>query len=249
MDEIFELTCDVCIKCLILNKINCDSCEKNSQYINKYQHNKKNLKYCKIIKENIRITFDKNYIKIFLLFKNFLRNTFIFDTYNFSNFKVFNYNKSKIKINFKNFSQEIKKVYIACNLFSKCSDHKMQMTFFDLPKNLETLEVIGFTDINLNNLPERLKKLICKYCRIKELNNLPIELKYLDCSNNYITNIDFLPESLIYLDCSNNNLNNLYNLPNSLKYLITIGNNIGVNYILPKNLIQYNSAKFNVNYE
>lgn len=136
--------------------------------------------------------------------------------------KILNPNQIII-INLHNFPETLEKIYIRYAIFDVGIKYK----------------------VILNNMPSKLKKLVCIRCCLDKLDNLPLSLKYLDCSHNNITNLDFLPEGLEYLNCSSNKLNKLEDLPLSLKYLITGKNNI-VNYFsLPPNLIKLNDALFN----
>jgi hypothetical protein len=115
----------------------------------------------------------------------------------------------------------------------------------NLPSRLRKL-ICSYNNItSLDNLPENLEYLDCTRCELTELSNLPIGLKELVCGNELLTNLDFLPESVNYLTINKANLNlfklELENLPQSINVLVynkTIAPKLYINediWNIPKN--------------
>ena len=56
----------------------------------------------------------------------------------------------------------------------------------------------------LENLPNGISELYCRYNQITKLENLPSSLSELDCYGNQITKLENLPNGLIYFSCDSN---------------------------------------------
>lgn len=186
---------------------------------------------------NIIINFTKlKKLKYLIFHSNYLLNTdkiklpnnIIYLDFRYCSLESFNINNNKNKIEYLLLKyNSLKKVNLS-NLYN--------LKYLDISENRNF-------DFNPNNLPAKLKVLICSGTNSLEFYNLPLSLEKLDCSFTNIKILDYLPESLTWLNCSGTKTSNLDNLPIGLKYINydetlfseqIINNNNNLFFILPK---------------